>query len=402
LAVLAAPAQSGVSASARQVARFATAVALVKRYYVDRVDEKALVADAIDTMLAGLDPHSSFLGQEELDSFNRNASGHFAGVGMTIADQAGKAVIIETIEDGPAAKAGIRPGDVIAGVGEVAATELTVQDIAGRLRGAAGSTFNVVVSRDGNSREVELRREPITVHQVSSRLEGRIGYIRIGQFGDHTSDEFEAAMSRLRKRLGKNQPEGWVIDLRNNAGGLMAEAAKSVDLLVRNGVIFTLRGREPDQVVSYRARPKARDGVAGKPVVVLVNGETASAAEAMAGALQDHRRAAVLGTQTFGKGSVQQIYPVGEPGNAVKLTTARYFLPSGRSVQARGIDPDIVVPQAQPASPPPIVSEASLPHHLPNGGTERRGSPGDRAGDPAQDAQLQAALRLLRSSASAD
>jgi carboxyl-terminal processing protease len=387
-----------ISPDYRQLELFGDAFGLILSEYVEVPDQKKLIRAALNGMLASLDPHSSVMDGEELKELKVEASGRFGGVGLEVAMEDGVIKVITPLDDTPAMRAGILANDLI--------TQLDGEDVLGmslieatdKMRGQVNTPVTLTILRPGKEEpfEVRLTREFIRVKSVTANAEGHIGYLRISTFTDKTREGVDEAMSQLAKELGPNL-KGWIIDLRNNPGGLLDQAIAVSNIFLRTGEIVSLRGRDASKIRHFYAKPGRLKS--DKAVVVLINGGSASAAEIVAGALQDHKRATVIGTRSFGKGSVQSILPLGHRG-AVVLTTARYYTPSGRSIQAKGITPDMVVEQVLPANLKPnelnIDGEASLRGHLKSdNGEEQTGSSSYVPQEKASDRQLQAAIGLL-------
>jgi carboxyl-terminal processing protease len=314
----------------------------VRRDYVDRVDDQELIEAAIRGMVADLDPHSAFLGPEEFQDIRISTSGKYSGVGIEVSAEDGRIVVVAPIDDSPAARAGIVAGDVIASVDGIEVDAGQLEDTVGRMRGPAGTKVVLGILREGAEAplEFELWRGQVEVHSVRAELlEPGYGYLRITHFSDTTADDLQAALRELRRESA--QPlAGLVLDLRNNPGGVLDAAIAVADAFLDRGLIVSAEGRMPD--ARFRVSATPGDLLQGAPLTVLVNGGSASASEIVAGALKDNRRATVIGTATFGKGSVQTIMPLSE-GRAIKLTTSRYYTPSGLSINATGVAPDLVV-----------------------------------------------------------
>src|SRR5688572_7941293 len=332
-----APAKSPLSAAeARQLAEV---LDRVQREYVDNVSHPELVHDALRGLVSGLDPYSSYLDAEGYADLRVSTAGTYAGIGIEVSTADRALRVVRPFRDSPAAAAGIQSGDMIASidglpVGSDLDTAMT------RMRGPRGSIVKLAVVRAGSALPLEFTvvRAQVDVHSVAMlRLEGDFVYARIGTFSDTTAMDFSAGIARMRRDLG-SKPRGVIIDLRNNPGGVLESAVEVADLMLEEGVIVTADGRTPAARFTMSATPG--EVLPGVPVVVLVNGSTASAAEILAGALQDHHRAVLLGRRTFGKGSVQTVMPL-SAGRAIKLTTSRYYTPSGRSIQGSGIEPDL-------------------------------------------------------------
>jgi carboxyl-terminal processing protease len=319
----------------------------VRQNYVEAVSDKQLVEGAIKGMLGALDPHSSYMDAKEYREMQVQTRGEFAGLGMQVTMENGLVKVISPIDDTPAAKAGLKPGDFILAIDEAPVSDMTLSEAVEKLRGPVGTQVKLTLRRPGvDPFEVTLTRAEIRVEPVKYHMEGSdIGYIRITTFSERASTTLEAAVKALRQQAG-DQLAGIVLDLRNNPGGLLDQAVAVSNAFLDQGEIVSIRGRRSQDSRRFSAQPD-RDLVRGLPVVVLINGGSASASEIVAGALQDHHRAVLLGTRSFGKGSVQTVLPVKESGGAIRLTTALYFTPSGRSIQAKGIDPDVIVEPAK-------------------------------------------------------
>jgi len=321
---------------------FTDVMAIIKKSYVEEVDTKKLIYGAINGMLSSLDPHSSFMPPETYKELKIDTKGSFGGLGIEISIKDGILTVISPIEDTPAFKAGIKAGDQILRIDEKWTKDLNINDAVKRMRGQKGSKVVLTIMRDGFDRpkEFTLVRDIIQVKSVRFRmLENGYGYIRIAQFQEKTDDDLTKALHALQED-GKKPLSGLVLDLRNDPGGLLDQAVKVSDHFIRDGLIVYTEGREKDQQMRFSASRGPKEP--NYPIVVLINSGSASASEIVAGALQDHKRAIVMGTQSFGKGSVQTIIPLSDQ-SGLRLTTARYFTPSGRSIQAKGITPDIVV-----------------------------------------------------------
>jgi carboxyl-terminal processing protease len=298
-------------------------------------------------MLAALDPHSSYMDAKEYREMMVQTRGEFGGLGMQVTLENGLVKIISPIDDTPAARAGLKPGDLILAIDDNPVTDMTLSDAVERLRGPIGTQVKLTLRREGvDAFEVKLTRADIKVEPVKSHLEGSdIGYVRITNFSERTGNALESAIKALKTQAG-DKLTGIVLDLRNNPGGLLDQAVTVSNDFLDQGEIVSIRGRRSQDNRRFEAQPN-RDLAHGLPMVVLINGGSASASEIVAGALQDHHRAVLLGTRSFGKGSVQTVLPVKESGGAIRLTTALYFTPSGRSIQATGIDPDVTVEPAK-------------------------------------------------------
>jgi carboxyl-terminal processing protease len=330
----------------------------VKRDYVNPVDDHQLLQAAIRGMVSSLDPYSAFLDSDEYDEIKISSSGEYSGVGIEVSMEDDQVVVISPFEGSPAAEAGIRSGDVIATIDGVPVNTTTLADTIGRMRGKEGTLVKIGILRQGNTEPLlfTLKRSHVELHSVKSQLlEPGYGYVRISQFSETTGDDLEAALGDLRKRNG-TPLKGLVLDLRNNPGGVLEAAVAVADAFLDKGVIVTAKGRTPESKFEMDATPG--DDLNGAPIVVLINGGSASAAEIVAGALKDHRRAKLMGRTTFGKGSVQTVMPLSED-RAIKLTTSLYYTPSGVSINHRGIDPDIEL--SRDPTPPKVPVPADAP-----------------------------------------
>lgn len=368
---------------------FAEVFGAIKSNYVEQVEDKRLISEAINGMLTGLDPHSAYLDQEAFKELQVGTQGRFGGLGIEVGMEDGFVKVVSPIEDTPAHRAGIKPGDLIIKLDDTSVKGMSLNDAVKRMRGRPKTSITLTISRKGETKPivVTLVREEIQVQSVKSKLiEPGYGYVRISQFQEQTGEDMVRHLGRLYK---DGQLKGLVLDLRNDPGGLLNGAVGiSAAFLPSKALVVSTDGRNEDAKRKYVASPedyvRARGedflrnlpaGVKNVPMVVLVNGGSASASEIVAGALQDHKRATILGTQTFGKGSVQTIMPLGN-NTAIKLTTARYFTPNGRSIQAKGIEPDLLV--EDPDQPQAArVREADLVKHLEN----------DKAGEKKDEAK---------------
>ncbi|MDM8546603.1 S41 family peptidase [Candidatus Venteria ishoeyi] len=346
----------------------------IKENYVEEVSDKELLEHAIKGMLSGLDPHSSYLNEEAFKELQVGTSGEFGGLGIEVNMEDGFVRVVAPIDDTPAKRAGIESGDLIVRLNETPVKGMTLREAVKVMRGKPGSKINLTIVRKGSEKplKIEIIRDVIQVKSVKSRvLETGYGYIRISQFQNHTASDLHKAINKLKKD-NEGSLKGLVLDLRDNPGGVLGAAVGVSDTFLKKGLIVYTEGRIEDSELRYNAKPK--DLLGDAPMVVLVNGGSASASEIVAGALQDHKRAIILGTKTFGKGSVQSIQPIGNNA-ALKITTARYYTPSGRSIQAEGIEPDIQVNRVKIDSVEMpdesiIVSESDLRGHLEQKGDE--------------------------------
>lgn len=382
----------------RQLNLFGDVFEKVRSDYVEKPDEAKLIESAINGMLSGLDPHSSYMDAKSFRDMQVQTRGEFGGLGIEVTMEDGLIKVVTPIDDTPASRAGVMAGDVIIAIDDDAVQGLTLNQAVDKMRGAVNSSVKLKINRKGVTDPVELKltRDIIRIRSVRSRSETDVGYIRVTQFNEQTFEGLKTAIDTINKDIGADKLKGYVVDLRNNPGGLLDQAISVSDAFLEKGEIVSTRGRNADETQRYNAR--AGDLTKGKPVVVLVNGGSASASEIVAGALQDHKRATIIGTRSFGKGSVQTIIPLGSNG-AVRLTTARYYTPSGRSIQAKGIEPDVQVTNEVPAElkgKDETKGEASLKGHLKNGEDEKAGSSAYVPPDAKNDKQLNFAFDLLR------
>jgi carboxyl-terminal processing protease len=383
----------------RQLSLFGDVFERVRSDYVEKPDDAKLVESAINGMLAGLDPHSSYMDAKSFRDMQVTTRGEFGGLGIEVTMEDGLIKVVAPIDDTPASRAGIQANDVITHIDDEPVQGLTLNQAVDKMRGAENTKIKLKIMRRGGDQaiDVTLTRERIRVQSVRSRLEGEdIVYIRITQFTDQTTDGLRRAINDLSTQAG-DKVKGFIIDLRNNPGGLLDQAISVSDAFLERGEIVSTRGRNADETQRFNAR--AGDLSKAKPVIVLINGGSASASEIVAGALQDHKRATIIGTRSFGKGSVQTIIPLGSGNGALRLTTARYFTPSGRSIQAKGIVPDIEVLQDVPEdlkARTDTRGEASLRGHLKAEGDEQTGSQAYVPPDPKNDKALILASELIR------
>ena len=350
----------------RQMDKFLDVYNRVKADYVDKVTDAQLIRGAIDGMLASLDPHSSYVDGRDFDNLKIQTEGNYGGLGLSVTMEDGAVKVIAPQEDTPAQKAGIKPGDYITHIDGKLLYGSTLDEAVAQMRGKPGTKLTLTIVRPGRDKplDVALTREVIVTRPVKWQGKGDVGYIDINTFSETTGADTRAALLAIDKSLG-HRPLGYVIDLRSNGGGLLTQAIEVSDAFLDHGEIVSQRGRDPRENQRYFAKPG--DDAHGLPVIVLTDSGTASASEIVAGALQDHHRALIMGERTFGKGSVQTLLPLG-PTTALRLTTARYFTPSGRSVQEGGIEPDIAVPQLSDPDykARPVFREADLRRHLIN------------------------------------
>jgi carboxyl-terminal processing protease len=395
--------QSAAAANAdvyKSLDLFGEVLERVRADYVEKPDDAELIESAINGMLSGLDPHSTYLNPKHFRDMQVQTRGEFGGLGIevTMEDQVVK--VVAPIENTPAEKAGVMSGDLITQLDGTSIQGMTLEQAVEKMRGPVDTPITVTIVRKGVADPFDLKivRDVIRINPVRAEQEGDIGYIRIKTFSEQTYDELKSSIADLKKKIGGDL-KGWIVDLRNNPGGLLDQAISVSDAFLDKGAIVLTRGRNLNETQRSNARPG--DLTDEKKVVVLINGGSASASEIVAGALQDHKRALVVGTRSFGKGSVQTIIPLGSNG-AIRLTTARYYTPSGRSIQAKGIDPDVQVEedipddlkQASSASQP--RGEASLRGHLKNSESgENTGSSAFVPKEKEKDTQLKYAIDYL-------
>ena len=424
LAVAAASSRLGVAAGKyEELAVFNNVLSIVEKNYVETVDDKKLIEGAINGMLSSLDPHSNYLDPDTFKEMQVETKGSFGGLGIEITIKDGYVTVVSPIEGTPAYRVGIQPGDKIVKIEGKSTKNMTLIDAVKMMRGPKGSKITITVFRDGMSKpeDYTITRDVIKIQSVRAKLlDGGIGYVKVASFQEGTDKDLHEALGKFRK---EGKIRGVVLDLRNNPGGLLDQAVKVSDEFLEKGLIVYTDGRVENQRMRFEATKKK--GVEKYPMVVLVNGGSASASEIVAGALQDQDRALILGTQTFGKGSVQTIIPL-EDGSGLRLTTARYFTPKGRSIQVKGITPDIVVRPARPkgeAVPSGeeedaglMLREENLDGHIPGPGEKpesKTGKPKPQSkeeeiieappdhraqlGDTKADVQLARAVELLKS-----
>ncbi|GJE73473.1 MULTISPECIES: S41 family peptidase [Methylorubrum] len=393
---------SAVAASAetyRQLSLFGDVFEKVRTDYVEKPEESKLIESAVNGMLTSLDPHSSYMDAKAFRDMQTTTKGEFGGLGIEVTMEDGLIKVVSPIDDTPASKAGLLANDIITQIDDDQVQGLTLNQAVDKMRGPVNSPVRLKISRKEakDPIDVTLNRDIIKIRPVRSKVEGGdIGYVRLTQFNEQTFEGLKTAIDKLQTEIGNDKLKGYVVDLRNNPGGLLDQAVMVSDAFLDRGEIVSTRGRNPDETQRFSA--KAGDLAKGKPIVVLVNGGAASASEIVAGALQDHKRATIMGTRSFGKGSVQSIIPLGGQG-ALRLTTARYYTPSGRSIQAKGIEPDQEVLQDVPddlKGKDETKGEAGLKGHLKQKDTEERGgSSAYIPPDPAKDKQLIAAVDFL-------
>jgi carboxyl-terminal processing protease len=383
----------------RQLSLFGDVFERVRSDYVEKPDDGKLIESAINGMLAGLDPHSSYMDAKSFRDMQVQTRGEFGGLGIEVTMEDGLIKVVAPIDETPAAKAGVMANDIITQLDGEPVQGLTLNQAVEKMRGPVNTKIKLTIMRKGQDKpvEVSITRDVIRVLSVRSRMEGDdVGYIRITQFNEQTTEGLKKAINDLSGQSG-DKLKGYVVDLRNNPGGLLDQAISVSDTFLDKGEIVSTRGRNAEETQRFNAH--AGDLSKNRPLIVLINGGSASASEIVAGALQDHRRATVIGTRSFGKGSVQTIIPLGASNGALRLTTARYFTPSGRSIQAKGISPDIEVLQDVPdelKARTDTRGEASLRGHLKAEGQEETGSQSYIPPDPKDDKALHSALDLLR------
>ncbi len=368
-----------------------------KNTYVEEVDDKKLIESAINGMLVSLDPHSSYLDVQSFKYMNEQTKGKFGGLGIEVTMEQGVVKVVSPIDDTPASRAGLKPGDYITNIDGENVIGMTLNDAVDKMRGKVGSKVKLTIRRINEKPfDVTLKREEVKIQSVKSDVKaGDVAYIRITSFSEDTDQMVEKALKKAQKET-KNGIKGIVIDVRNNPGGLLDQAVNISDLFLDQGEIVSTRSRNEEDTIRYSA--KKGDIAANLPMVVLVNDGSASASEIVAGALQDHKRAIILGEKSFGKGSVQTVVPLGKYG-AMRLTTARYYTPSGRSIQAKGIEPDVVV---HPAKVEEIesnfgLSEAEYSNALKNDAAEdKKDKKTEANSDWRKDYQLSRAVDLVR------
>ncbi len=385
----------------KQLSIFGDVFERVRRQYVTVPNEKDLVKNAINGMLTSLDPHSSYMDPEGTVDMKVQTSGEFGGLGIEVTMEDELVKVIAPIDDTPAAKAGILSGDFIAKIDGVEVRGLTLEEAVDKMRGKVNEPINLTIIRKDNSKPLEFKivRDVIKVKAVKFRVENDVGYMKINSFTEQTIDDLDAAIKKIEADVPADKLKGFILDLRNNPGGLLDQAVNVSDAFLERGEVVSTRGRDPQNITRFDA--DKGDEINGKPLIVMVNGGSASASEIVAGALQDHKRATILGTTSFGKGSVQTIIPLGEVEGSLRLTTALYYTPSGKSIQGKGIVPDIKTEQPLPDEFKDVdvkAAESKLKGHIKGKQEDEEGS-GSSAyvpADPKDDLQLAAALKLLR------
>ena len=372
----------------------------VKTDYVEKPDDSKLVEGAINGMISSLDPHSRYMNDSAWREMQETTHGEFGGLGIEVTMEDGLIKVVAPMDDTPAAKAGILSGDLVTQIDDEAVQGLTLEQAVNKMKGPINTKTRLTIIRKGRDApiDVSIVREIIRVRPVSYHVDGgNIGYIRISSFNEQTTDELKSAISDISKQVPAESMAGYVVDLRNNPGGLLDQAVSVSSAFMARGEVVSTRGRTPEETQRFTAH--GGDLIKGKPLVVLINGGSASASEIVAGALHDHKRATLIGTRSFGKGSVQTIIPLGAGNGALALTTARYFTPSGRSIQAKGVAPDIEVLQDVPdelKTRSDTKGEASMRGHLSAEGAEQTGSQSYVPPVEKDDKALGAAYNLLR------
>ncbi|MEA2993345.1 MAG: carboxyl-terminal processing protease, partial [Alphaproteobacteria bacterium] len=398
--LLGSSARAAVADTYKQLNLFGDVFERVRADYVEKPDDAKLVESAINGMLAGLDPHSSYMDGKSYRDMQVQTRGEFGGLGIEVTMEDGLIKVVSPIDDTPAAKAGILANDIITQLDDDQVQGLTLTQAVDKMRGAPNTKIRLKIMRKGMDKpiEVTLVRDIVRVQAVRSRIEGEdVGYIRLTQFNEQTTEGLKRALTDIGTKVPNEKLKGYIIDMRNNPGGLLEEAISVSDAFLDKGEIVSTRGRNVEETQRRNAKPG--DLAKNKPIIVLINGGSASASEIVAGALQDHKRATIVGTRSFGKGSVQTIIPLGSGNGALRLTTARYFTPSGRSIQAKGISPDIEVLQDVPEelkARNDTKGEASLRGHLKAEGDEQTGSQSYFPQDAKDDKALIMATDLLR------
>ena len=372
----------------------------IRSDYVEKPDDSRLMEAAISGMVTALDPHSRYMSEKAWREMQEITHGEFGGLGIEVTPQDGLIKVVAPMDDTPAARAGIMSGDLITHVNDEAILGLSLEQAVKKMKGPANTTIRLKIKREGTAQpiDVSIKREIIRARPVRYHTEsGDIGYVRITTFNEQTTDGLKKAIAAISKQIPAEKLAGYVVDLRNNPGGLLDQAVSVSSAFLARGEVVSTRGRTAAETQRFTAR--GGDLTKGKPIVVLINGGSASASEIVAGALHDHKRATVIGTRSFGKGSVQTIIPLGEGKGALALTTARYFTPSGRSIQAKGIEPDIEILQDVPdefKARSETKGEASMRGHLSAEGAEQTGSQSYVPAAEKDDKALAAAYNHLR------
>jgi carboxyl-terminal processing protease len=401
LMLIGSSAKAAAADTYRQLNLFGDVFERVRADYVEKPDDSKLVEQAINGMLNGLDPHSSYMDPKSFRDMQIQTRGEFGGLGIEVTMEDGLVKVVSPIDETPAAKAGVMANDIIVKLDEDQVQGLTLNQAVEKMRGPVNTKIKLTIMRKGQEKpiEVSIMRDIIRVRSVRMRIEGDdVGYIRLSQFNEQTTEGLKKSIADITAQISNDKLKGYILDLRNNPGGLLDQAISVSDAFLERGEIVSTRGRNAEETQRYSAR--AGDLTKSKPVIVLINGGSASASEIVAGALQDHKRATILGTRSFGKGSVQTIIPLGNNNGALRLTTARYYTPSGKSIQAKGIVPEIEVLQDVPDDQKgrsDTKGEASLRGHLKvQEGEEQTGSQAYMPPDQKDDKALNMALELLR------
>lgn len=389
----------------RELMLFGDVLDRIRTDYVEQPDENKLIEAAINGMLSSLDPHSEYMNPKSYKEMQTTTRGEFGGLGIEVTMEDGLVKVVTPIDDTPASRAGIRAGDFITALDGNTVQGLQLNQVVDKIKGPVNTEITLTIKRAGvtDPLQIKLVRALIQINPIKWHTEGDVGYVKLSQFNEHAYERLKDAIQKATTTIGADKVKGWILDLRNDPGGLLDQAIQVSNAFLDKGEIVSTRGRNADESQRFTARPGG-DLTGGKPLIVLINGGSASSSEIVAGALQDHRRATILGTRSFGKASVQTIIPIGPNGGALRLTTARYYTPSGRSIQAKGIEPDIEVLQ----DPPPELKgkddtkgEASLKGHLANPNDtapedEKTGSQAYVPPDAKDDKALAYALDLLR------
>jgi len=381
-----APSNAAKTDTYNQLNLFATVFENIRRDYVKEVDDEELIEAAINGMLTSLDPHSTYLNSKRFENMNVQMDGEFGGLGIEVTMDKGVILVVTPMDDTPASRAGIKAGDYITKINGEQINGLTLNEAVEKMRGKVGTDIDVTIVRKGEKDLIELtlKRAIIEVQSVRHHIEDEIGYIRISSFTKKTTSGLHDAIKEIKDELGDNL-QGIVLDLRNNPGGILDQAVDVSDTFLERGEIVSTRPRNDEKIIRYNA--KSGDSIDHKALVVLINGGSASASEIVAGALQDHARAVIVGTQSFGKGSVQTVMPL-QTNGAMSMTTAYYFTPSGNSIQGKGITPDVVVEQLRldkPDEPRDQRTEASLRGSLANPNADKEDNPDDEQAVTADD-----------------
>jgi len=401
LVLMGSSAKAAVADTYRQLNLFGDVFERVRADYVEKPDDSKLIESAINGMLQGLDPHSGYMDSKNYRDMQVQTRGEFGGLGIEVTMEDGLIKVVAPIDDTPAAKAGILANDIITKLDEDQVQGLTLNQAVDKMRGPVNTKIKLTIMRKGQDKpiEVSVTRDIIRVRSARWNTEGDdVGYIRLTRFDEQTTEGLKKGIAEIQAKVPEAKLKGYVFDLRNNPGGLLDQAVSVSDAFLQKGEIVSTRGRNAEETQRFSAR--AGDLTKGKPVIVLINGGSASASEIVAGALQDHKRATILGTRSFGKGSVQTIIPLGSGNGALRLTTARYYTPSGKSIQAKGIVPDIEVLQDVPdelKARTDTKGEASLRGHLKaQEGQEATGSQSYIPPEQKNDKALNMAIDLLR------